>query len=261
MRLPVTGTAEALVVGVYPSAFHVAWTPPPDLDPRAPASSRPYIGSLAVDVEPVVFWDGNNPTPTSLLHAWVDAVGFIENKHGSVRPGHNGPSGAGLNERILTPLGLTADSVAFTDAVPWFFVKPGRGGQLDAIENRFRPIATELDIRPGSLPRRPSARRLPEIAATEPRRNALRNEILAAGAPVIITLGQEALDALIGVADELGGTQRRLAPDGYGAAGEVIVDGRRLTVLPLAHPGFIRQTKRRDWLDALTSWELHPSGT
>ena len=34
MRLPASGPVAALVVGVYPTAFHVAWSPPRELDTR-----------------------------------------------------------------------------------------------------------------------------------------------------------------------------------------------------------------------------------
>lgn len=81
MRLP-ERRPEALLVGVYPSAFHVAYAPPGH-------SGRPLIGSLAVDVEPVVFWDGAAPTPAAEFERWLLDVGFDPEHHGAVRPGHN----------------------------------------------------------------------------------------------------------------------------------------------------------------------------
>jgi len=258
MRLPATGPAQALVVGVYPSAFHVAWTPPPAFDTRAAGEARRYIGALAVDVEPVVFWDGLEPDPGSVLAAWIDAVGFVGAGHGSVRPGVNGPSGSGLVERILGPLGLGAGTIAFTDAVPWFFIKPGPGGQAAAITERFAPLAGQLGVHAGSLPMRPGSRQLPALAVAEPRRSSLRAEILDAAAPAIITLGQEALDAVVGVADSAEHVPQRLAPHDYGRLGTITVDGHRFPVLPLAHPGFLRQTRDAAWLAALAAWEAAP---
>ena len=99
---PAHGDAELLVIGVYPSAFHVAWSPPPAADPRDGSKrSRPFVGSLAVDVEPVVFWDGLNPSPADLLVQWKAMVKFDPERHGTVRLGTNGPSGAGLVEHYL----------------------------------------------------------------------------------------------------------------------------------------------------------------
>lgn len=249
-RLP-PGAAAALVVGVYPSAFHVAWSPP------GHAGARPLISSLAVDVEPTVFWDGQTPSPSELLELWKAAVGFDARRHGIVRPGHNGPSGVGLEERILRPLGLDPSAVAFTDAVPWFFAKHGARSQGAAIAERFAPWAIANGVDPGSLPSRPSAAALPRLAIAEPRRSALRAEIAATGAPILIALGQEALDAVRGVADRgsVTGVQTTLTPDGYGAIGTAAFEGRRYELLPVVHPGFQRQTKRPDWLAAFEQWE------
>ena len=133
--------------------------------------------------------------------------------------GTNGPSGAGLFERILKPLGLATSDVAFTDAVPWFFIKPGAGGQGHAIAERFAPIARLLDIHEGTLPVRPSPKQLPQLAASPARRDSLRHELCDAHAPLVITLGQEALDAVIAAADEVHGVPRKLTPDSYRTTG------------------------------------------
>lgn len=243
-------------MGVYPSAFHVAWTAPPELDPR-PASGRgrPTIASLAVDVEPVVFWDGREPDPNELLEKWKSKVHFI-NDWGTVAVGNNGPSGAALVENALTPLSLSPDEVAFTDAVPWFFVKGGAGSQGQAINERFNPIAENMGATTGALPDRPTHARLVKSASEEPRRSSLRAEIVAAKAPLVITLGQEALDAILAVADTCAGVQSRLAAtDTYGVRGELVVDGFQAELLPLVHPGFQRQTKDAKWKAQLARWE------
>lgn len=78
---------------------------------------------------------------------------------------------------------------------------------------------------------------------------------MSIGAPLVITLGQEALAAIRCVADEVIGVQHMLAPDGYGRIGELGIDGRRFALLPVAHPGFLRQTKRPQWLAAFGHWE------
>lgn len=130
MRRPMSGRARALVVGVYPSAFHIAWSPPARHDPRpAEDRARPLVSSLAVDVEPVVFWDGTAPTAADELTRWKEAVSFDDDHHGAASVGHNGPSGIGVVKEMLTPLGIDAAEAAFTDVVPWFFVKQGKGSQ------------------------------------------------------------------------------------------------------------------------------------
>lgn len=259
MRLPAV-PARALVVGVYPSAFHIAWSPPLQLDPRPPDQRRrPFIGSLAVDVEPVVFWDGRTPSPTDLLSAWKAAVGFTD-AHGTAAVGNNGPSGVGLLDNVLEPLGLRDDEIAFTDAVPWFFVKDGAGSQGEAARERFGPIAPAINASLSTLPTRPTTRQLVRLASDGARRDSLRAELVAAGAPLVITLGQEALDAVRAVADHCTGTQERLAPtDDYGTRGELVIDSHTMGLLPLVHPGFQRQTIRPDWLHQLARWSANPS--
>jgi len=249
-------TARALVVGVYPSAFHVAWSPAHELDPRPVERRRqPLISALAVDVEPTVFWDGVTPTPSEQLDRWRNAVGFDEARHGRVSVGTNGPSGAGLMRQILEPLRLEADHVSFTDAVPWFFVKSGTGSQGDAIDQRFNPIARTVGIPEGTLPRRPSVSSLVKIAASAPRREMLRAEILDAHVDMVITLGQEASDAILRVADKSDSTPRSLTPDEtYGRPTSLTINYRQMEWLALAHPGFIRQTTNARWLSALDDW-------
>ena len=214
------------------------------------------ISSLAVDVEPTVFWDGTNPTPAEELERWKVAVGFDPTTHGTVRVGNNGPSGSGLVNEILAPLGIDPSNAAFTDAVPWFFVKSGPGSQGDAIREQFNPIARRLELVEGELPARPTTRALVELAASTRRRDGLRQEVLDADTRLVITLGQEALSALRSVADSVSGAPSRLTTHGYGTKAELVVAGRTCALLPLAHPGFLRQTTNREWRDALERWKI-----
>jgi hypothetical protein len=253
---PASGNAKALVVGVYPSAFHVAWSPPAQFDPRDPSRRRrPFIGSLAVDVEPTVFWDGHDPTPARILEQWRQAVGFDDDLHGQVTIGNNGPSGAAVVREVLLPLNLHPEEVAFTDVVPWFFVKDGKGSQGEAMRQRFAPLAGPLGVALGSLPNRPTTGALVELASTGARREPLRHEILAAAAPLVITLGQEAVDAIRKVADQWHGTETRLEPSGYGTRVRFTIESITKDLLPLVHPGFARQTNRPAWRSALDSWK------
>lgn len=259
MRVPI-GSAKAIVVGVYPSAFHVAWSAPGEADvPASTHRSRPTIGSLAVDVEPVVFWDGVEPSPGSVLEQWKSAVGF-QPSWGKVTAGLNGPSGDSVVTNTLGPLGLEASEVAFTDAVPWYFVKQGGGSQGKAIRERFQPVAELLGVSSGSLPTRPSTQELVRTACEEPRRSSLRAEIVTADVPLLITLGNEALHAVRGVSDKCSGVQEQLEPlREYGSRGQITIAGRSMQMLPLVHPGFQRQTKNAEWRAAIARWTSEAS--
>lgn len=251
---PATGDAELLVILVYLSAFHVAWSPPLGLDPRPESKrSRPFVGSLAVDVEPVVFWDGQDPSPAELLDQWKAMVDFDPERDGSVRVGTNGPSGAELIEHYLEPLGVTPSAVAYTDAVPWYFVKHGKGSQGKAVE-RYNELAAELGRLPADLPKRPTRAQIRDTARHD-RFDSLREEIVAAGADRVITLGQEALDAVRVVADDVGDAPVKLVVDGYGESRDLTIDGTTLEWVPLVHPGFLRQTKSTEWRDAVAGWK------
>jgi hypothetical protein len=251
MRAPVAAAPRATVVGVYPSAWHVTWTVPSHL---VADGARGKVGALAVDVEPTVFWDGNDDFSDTLAE-WVDLVGFTEGDHGTIdqrSPSANGSSGRKVAERYLAPGGLTPGQAAFTDVCPVFFVKQGSGkrrGQGDAIATEFDGIAAELGHSQSSLPRRPSPKALVEMAITEFKQR-LVSDLEAADAPAVITLGDEVLQVLRRIpelapappADSLAD----LYPNRYGEEGTLRVNGRTVRWLPLVHPGLLRGTPAVD---------------
>jgi uracil-DNA glycosylase len=244
----VSSETRVLVVGVYPSAMHVRWWRPDAL------SGRPTISALAVDVEPVVFWDGESPSPQDLLTAWKKSVGFNDG-WGRVEPGLNGPSGRVLETHYLEPLGATPSNTSYTDLIPWFFVKSGAGSQGAAITERFKPWAAGHGAPPSSLPSRPTPQELVGLLEPSGRRESLRNEIISINPDTILTLGQEALDGLEAASDECRPAQERLAPDErYGRTGSVTVANHQFELMATVHPGLLRQTRRADWRSAHQTW-------
>ena len=246
-RVP-SGPTRVLVVGVYPSAFHVRWWRPDAVE------SRPTISSLAVDVEPVVFWDGQEPSLKELLDDWVKSVGFTQ-RWGRAAPGHNGPSGQRLRVDYLEPLGLDETNTAYTDLIPWFFVKAGAGSQGRAISERFEPWAVAHEAPTSTLPERPSPKRPVDLVNSSGRSKKLRTEITMIRPEVVLTLGQEALDGLTAIADHIDLAQTHLTPDdAYGRPGTATIDDTQFTVIAVAHPGLLRQTTRGDWKSAHARW-------
>lgn len=124
-------------------------------------------------------------------------------------------------------------------------------------QERFNPIARRLELVEGQLPERPTTKVLVDLAASTRRGNSLRQEVLDAGAPLVITLGNEALSVLRSVADSVTGAPSRLTAHGYGTTAELVIDGRTCALLPLAHPGFLRQTTNREWRDAFIRWKIN----
>lgn len=249
-----SGTADAFVLGVYPSALHVRWTPPAwHAGDKAKA-----VGALAVDVEPVVFWAGRDPDPGTLIDEWKETVGFSDGDDvgcdGRVLGVHlNGSSGASVVIHTLEPLGLEPARVWMTDAIPWFFVKYGMGvkrEQGDVFDDIYNPYAKASGRPAAVIPRRPAPAALVAKAVTN-EATRLRNELLESGAPVIYTLGEDARQVLVGIADKVSGPpSKQLTVDAYGGVGETVVAGRTFAWHALAHPG----QRAHKWVRAHGLW-------
>lgn len=242
-----TGPATAVVVGVYPSALHVQWTLPTWAYVLSGTTS---VRALAVDDEPKVFWDGADGTER--VAAWAQAVGFLtgdgDGEWGHVRSNGNGTSGSGVVDDVLTPLGLSAGEVWFTDAIDRFFVKRGTAkqrGQGDVMNQDYEPFRITAKLSAATLPLRPLPAELIHLATTEHRKR-LRRELTDAHAPMLITLGEEARAVLAAIVDTSSGapvlplTTERFSGAGaaeYGEVGMATVSGHEMVWHALAHPG------------------------
>lgn len=251
-RKPAEGAATAFVLGVYQSALHVRWNLPTHL---AAASGKP-IGALAVDVEPVVFWDGTDASDK--IAKWVDDRGLSDQgEFGTFgNASGNGSSGISVVKAALKPLKIDSKAVWFTDALPWYFVKDDADGQAKA-QALYNKVAVELGRQPSDLPTRPSVAQLVEEAVTT-RRGALRAELLESEAPLVITLGEEARLVAAGIADTVDGPPaNELAIDlsDYGRAGSLTIDGTAVAWRALKHPG----QHHPDWVNKHESWMTNPS--
>jgi uracil-DNA glycosylase len=245
MRMPAAGESQVTVVGVYPSALHVRWEAPSYL---AAPDRRGAVASLAVDVEPEVFWTGDDVVDRVAF--WQRVSGFragdAPGTHGRAVPGMNGPSGRTVESRYLTPLNATAAETAFTDVCPVFFVKDGtakRPGQGRVIAREYNAVAADMGVIPSSLPRRPSPRDLVRLAVDKFSQR-LVADLEQADAPIVVSLGEEALQTLCRVpqlaAVPPAQSLTELYGDRYGAEGELRVNGRAVRWLPLVHPGLLK---------------------
>jgi hypothetical protein len=215
------------------------------------------VAALAVDVEPTVFWNGSSSAFSGMLAAWKVATGFIEGDEpgargwiGDVSPLANGSSGSKVEERYLRPLGIAADDVGFTDVYPVFVIKsagPGRDGRREqgyAIRDEYDAIADDLGTSRSSLPARPTAKRLVNDAVQLFRARIL-NDLEAADAPRVITLGDGALQVLRQIPELMPKAPAPTITDLYGAGqygrpGELTVNRRSVEWLALAHPGLLK---------------------
>lgn len=158
--------------------------------------------------------DGSADDFAERLARWKMDAGFLDGKHGTilpVSPTANGSSGAKVVKRYLDPRKLDAARVTFTDVYPVFHIKSSSGKkrgqsagrrkkreQADAIHQEYDPIASRMGMPSCSLPARIPAGRLPALAAST-FGETLVADLAAAGAPVVITLGEEVWETLVAI--------------------------------------------------------------
>ncbi len=103
------------------------------------------------------------------------------------------------------------------------------------MSGRYDPFATAAGLPLHDLPDRPSAQRLVELAVTQ-EADRLRDELRQAAAPLLITLGNEALAVTAALLE--GDLPARLSPgERYGCRVPARLGRHSLEVLPLVHPG------------------------
>jgi hypothetical protein len=243
---PSDGSEAALVVlGVYPSALHLSW--------RAP-DGKASIAALAVDVEPSVFWAGDNESERAQRVAgWKTATNDDGSRGIFGWAAFNGSSGSAVAHNYLDPLGVSYEQCFLTDCVPFYFVKSGTGEQGTAISAKWKRYADENDWIGGDLPSRPTTKALVSMAASPER--GLEAELVAAQPAVVVTLGQEAADALervVPVMTPPAGLPLRAGDDGYGSPGWITLGEHEVKWIPLAHPGVTG--RKGSWHDHHDKW-------
>jgi hypothetical protein len=202
-----------------------------------------------VDAEPTVFWDGDADDFGERLARWKRDVGFLDGKHGTISPlspSTNGSSGEKVVRRYLAPLGISAASATFTDVYPVFLIKTSNGKkreQGDAIRDEYDSIAPRLGKQVCSLPQRIPSARLPGLAASAFGERLLA-DLSAAGAPLVITLGEEVWATLLAIPSLRARPPRErftdLYGDAHGTTGSLTLKGREVAWLPLVHPGLLK---------------------
>ena len=227
---------RVFVLGVYASAVHAKWIS---------ARGKEKVRALAVASEPRIFWCGDGSDELIASIRVPPRLGQLE----PAEPRFNGPSGCALDSLILEPLGLSRDDAWLSDLVPHSCANPA---QLDAIRREYLPHVEDF-----SLPY-PTVPTVPRSLADDQRRKELQQEIREARADVVITLGDEPIRWFLG---PLTGKNRRLADFGdtdaiYGRIQWTQLDGRRMAVIPLAHPRQVASLGRssKKWLQLHDQW-------
>ena len=165
---------RAFVLGVYSSAVHARWIGP---------KRRTLVTALAVASEPEIFWRGDG------VEAIVSAIAIPPCAGKLVPAGAqlNGPSGQTLDDKVLTPLGLTRDDTWLCDLLPHTCLNPK---QKAALARAYEPRMAAMGLPPVSLPN------VPTCFADDARRREVLDELIESRASTLILLGDEPIPAL-----------------------------------------------------------------
>lgn len=216
------GASDVFVLGAYPSALYITWTPPTTLGLRS-------VSALPVDNEPEPFWSGADVVDR--FEAWQAAVGW-EPEYGeaSATERFNGTSGRWVETNVLDRLGVDREQAWITDCLTTYRMSNGVEKAISAV---FLPFAETVGIeaeRTPQLERHPSENEIVREALAIHRAR-IKRELESAHPQIAISLGNAAMRVLRNLLGDPG--PDRLDPSHYGRVIEV--DGLRWYAL--AHPG------------------------
>jgi hypothetical protein len=237
-----TSKRGLFVLGAYPSALHVAWTPP------APFRR---VAAVAIDNEPTPFWTGEKAQ--QLVDAWRQAVAWRPAwGRVTIPPGLNGPSGVSVEADVLGALGFARADTCISDCLDTYYASTGL---MTRITDTYAPFAVQHGVPPALLARHPSETEIVR-AARERHLARLLRELESTQPDTLVTLGNAALrvarELLAVAADRDPGPRLSPDPDRYGRAVEARLSGRIVRWFPLAHPAAPEayQDAHARWRDA-----------
>ena len=227
---------RVFVLGVYASAVHAQW-----ID----VNNKTKVKSLAVASEPYIFWRGDKADEIIKKIEIPEALGMLN----PANTQYNGSSGIALDELILEPLGLSRSDVWLCDLVPHSCVNPK---QRKAIINNYEPFIEEYDLPIPSVPE------VPGQLTDRKRRAAILEELIESGADFLVLLGDKPIQWFLNNFDSRWNrlTDFSQNEDSYGKLHSTQIQGKKIEILPLAHPRQIAQLGRSSvkWYEYHQSW-------
>ena len=229
---------QVFVLGVYASAVHAKWR----------KGNKIICQALAVASEPRIFWDGNEEEARKII-----ARIHIPEELGTLEPAGrhlNGPSAKVLDEHILAPLGFTREDAWLCDLLPETRLNPS---QIKVIRDYYEPIMEEYHLNPVTIRHRGS------FFCDEKRSKEIIRELEQSQANLLVLLGDIPIKQFLNrVADvEYSSLQEYKDKFGYGKFSETIIKGRKIKILPLAHPRQIGAlgAHSEKWNQVHSDWE------
>jgi uracil-DNA glycosylase len=203
------------VLGVYASAVHARWIG---------NDGQTLIKAVAVASEPEIFWRGEG------ADAIINGISLPQDAGRLLAADRrlNGPSGRALDDKFLAPLGLDRSECWLCDLVPF---SRQNHKQKEALSRSYDKCAADLQLPSYNWPDVPC-----ELVSAD-RLSAIQQEVLEASPDVLITLGDEPLRWFT----KHFNSEATLASYGdgagnYGRLHDVLIEGRKIRLLPLVHP-------------------------
>ena len=227
---------KVFVLGVYASAVHAKWK----------KDGQIICQALAVASEPCIFWNGKDAKEIIDKIAIPAELGYLEPAGKQL----NGPSAKVLDDNILAPLGYDRKSAWLCDCLPETRIN---SSQAKVIKERYEPLMEQYGLNPVTIPNRPTTfcdqKRAEEITA----------ELMESKAELLILLGDIPLAQYLKKVTDVPYSTLGEYVDlyGYGKATNVVICGKTIKVLPLAHPRQIGAlgAHSEKWFKAHREWE------
>ena len=223
---------QFFVLGVYSSAVHAKWV----------NQSRIVCQALAVASEPYIFWDGNPVEAKSIL----DRIHIPSELGSLVLPNSNlnGPSSKVLNENILRLFGITRKEAWLSDLLPESRLNPN---QQKVIAEKYNPLIDLFGLNEVTVPIEDGR------FCDEHRCGEISDEILESKADNLILLGDIPIKQYLSRVTDIDFESLRTYTNrhGYGKPIKLKISGRKVNVIPIAHPrqiGGLGQSNRY-WLN------------
>jgi hypothetical protein len=229
--------SRVVVIGAYPSALHVRWTPPEGFGPA--------VAATPVDNEPTPFWNGDGQKDP--FERWKATR--LQAEWGSVDRTHlDGSSGRDIADRWLQPLVFTLEDAFITDCLCAARASIGVGRR---VAERYAPMAEALGAPAADLRPHPSESEIVAEALAD-HAGRLFEQLRAACPEVVVTLGNAAgrvVAVLAGLPDHDG----ILRADTYGAERPTTLGGRTFAWRALVHPATPKVWAERHarWIESI----------
>lgn len=242
-RLVTTEPRPLFVLGAYPSALHISWSPPHSYKP---------VKAIAVDNEPWIFWDGRKEL--DIMKTWTETVQF-DLSWGHIEPAKrlNGSSGIWVDEYVLSPLKISRHEAWLTDCLDTYRCSKGLAARL---KDTYMRMAPEFGLPAYNLLPHPDENAIVSEALAH-LRDRLIQELEAAHPELVVTLGNAALRVFRELALEIppeAPGKLSLLPGLYGRRIKTkLSTGCFIDWLPLAHPAAPQhyQQAHKIWVKSL----------